>query len=198
MGARRGRVRSRSSGARSRAGSRSSTPPTSTTAARARSSPDACCRGSSACARSTSSRRRCACGRCPARTASGSRASTSSPRSTRRCSGSASTTSTSTRSTAGIPVTPIEETMEALHDVVKAGKARYIGASSMYAWQFAKAQSVARDAVRLDAEPLQPRLPRGGAGDDPAVPRPGRRACCPGARSRADCSPATGRARARS
>jgi 1-deoxyxylulose-5-phosphate synthase len=39
--------------------------------------------------------------------------------------------------------TPIEETMEALHDVVKAGKARYIGASSMYAWQFAKAQSVA-------------------------------------------------------
>ena len=39
--------------------------------------------------------------------------------------------------------TPIEETMEALHDVVKAGKARYIGASSMYAWQFAKAQRVA-------------------------------------------------------
>ena len=35
-------------------------------------------------------------------------------------------------------VTPIEETLEALHDVVKAGKARYIGASSMYAWQFAK------------------------------------------------------------
>ncbi|HXJ63346.1 MAG TPA: aldo/keto reductase [Actinomycetota bacterium] len=41
------------------------------------------------------------------------------------------------------PLTPIEETMEALHDVVKAGKARYIGASSMYAWQFAKAQRVA-------------------------------------------------------
>jgi aryl-alcohol dehydrogenase-like predicted oxidoreductase len=41
------------------------------------------------------------------------------------------------------PETPIEETMEALHDVVKAGKARYIGASSMYAWQFAKAQRVA-------------------------------------------------------
>ena len=40
--------------------------------------------------------------------------------------------------------TPIEETMEALHDVVKAGKARYIGASSMFAWQFAKAQSVAK------------------------------------------------------
>jgi aryl-alcohol dehydrogenase-like predicted oxidoreductase len=41
------------------------------------------------------------------------------------------------------PSTPIEETMEALHDVVKAGKARYVGASSMYAWQFAKAQRVA-------------------------------------------------------
>ncbi|MEC0310842.1 aldo/keto reductase [Paenibacillus lautus] len=39
--------------------------------------------------------------------------------------------------------TPIEETMEALHDVVKAGKARYIGASAMYAWQFLKAQHVA-------------------------------------------------------
>ncbi|MDQ2686684.1 MAG: aldo/keto reductase [Armatimonadota bacterium] len=39
--------------------------------------------------------------------------------------------------------TPIEETMEALHDVVKAGKARYIGASSMYAWQFAQALYVA-------------------------------------------------------
>jgi aryl-alcohol dehydrogenase-like predicted oxidoreductase len=41
------------------------------------------------------------------------------------------------------PETPIEETMEALHDVVRAGKARYIGASSMYAWQFAKAQHTA-------------------------------------------------------
>jgi aryl-alcohol dehydrogenase-like predicted oxidoreductase len=39
--------------------------------------------------------------------------------------------------------TPIEETMEALNDVVRAGKARYIGASSMYAWQFAKAQYTA-------------------------------------------------------
>ncbi|MET7337912.1 aldo/keto reductase [Nonomuraea sp. NPDC005650] len=42
--------------------------------------------------------------------------------------------------------TPIEETMEALHDVVRAGKARYIGASSMYAWQFAKAQHTAQTA----------------------------------------------------
>jgi len=41
------------------------------------------------------------------------------------------------------PNVPIEETMEALHDVVRSGKARYIGASSMYAWQLAKAQHVA-------------------------------------------------------
>src|ERR1700761_9029800 len=40
--------------------------------------------------------------------------------------------------------TPIEETMEALHDVVKAGKARYIGASSMFAWQFAKSLHVSQ------------------------------------------------------
>ncbi|MEV5104471.1 aldo/keto reductase [Streptomyces massasporeus] len=42
------------------------------------------------------------------------------------------------------PYTPVEETMEALHDVVKAGKVRYIGASSMYAWQFSKMQYTAR------------------------------------------------------
>ena len=42
------------------------------------------------------------------------------------------------------PKTPIEETLEALHDVVKAGKARYIGASSMHAWQFAKALYTSR------------------------------------------------------
>src|ERR1022692_4435230 len=41
--------------------------------------------------------------------------------------------------------TPIEETMEALNDVVRAGKARYIGASSMFAWQFAKAQNIAAE-----------------------------------------------------
>jgi 1-deoxyxylulose-5-phosphate synthase len=43
------------------------------------------------------------------------------------------------------PRTPIEETMEALNDVVRAGKARYIGASSMFAWQFGKAQHVAEE-----------------------------------------------------
>ncbi|SDS89774.1 aldo/keto reductase [Bradyrhizobium canariense] len=42
------------------------------------------------------------------------------------------------------PTVPIEETMEALHDVVKAGKARYIGASNMYAWQFAQALYTSR------------------------------------------------------
>jgi len=41
------------------------------------------------------------------------------------------------------PDTPVEETMEALHDIVKAGKARYLGASSMFAWQFAKLQHAA-------------------------------------------------------
>jgi len=44
------------------------------------------------------------------------------------------------------PLTPIEETMTALHDIVTAGKARYIGASSMWAWQFAKAQAAAAPA----------------------------------------------------
>jgi len=49
--------------------------------------------------------------------------------------------------------TPIEETMDALDDVVRAGKARYIGASSMFAWQFAKAQGVAaqRGSARFDS-----------------------------------------------
>ena len=42
------------------------------------------------------------------------------------------------------PEVPVEETMEALHDVVKAGKARYLGASSMWAWRFAKMQDAAR------------------------------------------------------
>jgi 1-deoxyxylulose-5-phosphate synthase len=44
--------------------------------------------------------------------------------------------------------TPVEETMAALHEVVQAGKARYLGASSMYAWQFAKAQYAAQSAGR--------------------------------------------------
>ncbi len=56
------------------------------------------------------------------------------------------------------PDTPIEETMEALHDVVKAGKARCVGASSMYAWQFAKAQQVAERHGWTRFVSMQPEL----------------------------------------
>lgn len=56
------------------------------------------------------------------------------------------------------PTTPIEETMEALHDVVKSGKARYIGASSMYAWQFAKAQHIAEKNGWSRFVSMQPHL----------------------------------------
>ena len=56
------------------------------------------------------------------------------------------------------PHTPIEETMEALHDVVKAGKARYLGASSMFAWQFAKAQRVAERHGWTRFVSMQPEL----------------------------------------
>ncbi len=75
--------------------------------------------------------------------------------------------------------TPIEETLEALHDVVKAGKVRYIGASSMYAWQFAKALYLAdlhwMDALRFHAESLQPALSRRRARDDGPLPVRGNR-----------------------
>ncbi len=63
------------------------------------------------------------------------------------------------------PETPIEETMEALHDVVKMGKARYIGASSMFAWQLLKAQYVARQSGWTSFVSVQPHynlLNRGG------------------------------------
>ena len=70
--------------------------------------------------------------------------------------------------------TPIEETLEALHDVVKAGKARYIGASSMFAWQFCRALYLAErhgwSAVRLNAEPLQPAVSRRRTRNDGVVP----------------------------
>jgi aryl-alcohol dehydrogenase-like predicted oxidoreductase len=56
------------------------------------------------------------------------------------------------------PNTPVEETMEALHDVVRAGKARYIGASSMHAWQFAKAQHVAERNGWTRFVSMQPHL----------------------------------------
>ncbi len=71
--------------------------------------------------------------------------------------------------------TPIEETLEALHDVVKAGKARYIGASSMYAWQFAKAltRRAANGWTRFVSmqNHLQPALSRGRARDAAALCR---------------------------
>ena len=88
--------------------------------------------------------------------------------------------------------TPIEETMAALHDIVRAGKARYIGASSMYAWEFAKAQYTARAAgwtsfvsmqnhynlVYREEEremiPLCLDEGVGGAAVEPARPRPAR------------------------
>ena len=54
------------------------------------------------------------------------------------------------------PHTPIEETLEALHDVVKAGKARYLGASTMMAWQFAKALFTATLHGRMRFVSMQP------------------------------------------
>ena len=56
------------------------------------------------------------------------------------------------------PDTPIEETMEALHDLVKVGKVRYLGASSMAAWQFAKAQAVAAAHGWTQFVSMQPEL----------------------------------------
>ncbi|MFV8818955.1 aldo/keto reductase [Haliea sp. E17] len=56
------------------------------------------------------------------------------------------------------PHTPVEETMEALHDIVKAGKARYLGASSMMAWQFSKLQHTARSRGWTPFVSMQPQL----------------------------------------
>ena len=96
--------------------------------------------------------------------------------------------STSTRSTAPTPTTPVEETLAALDHLVRQGKVRYIGASSMYAWQLMKALVHLRaqrlGAVRLDAEPLQPRLPRGRARDDRRSASTRASASFPGRRSR--------------
>ena len=178
VGARRGRRPSRSSAAPSRAASRSSTPPTCTRAAPARSPPAGCCRSTSRATRS-SSRPRSSADDARRRTAAGCRASTSC----RRIDASLERLGMDYVDLYQIhrwdPHTPIEETMEALHDVVRAGKARYIGASSMYAWQFAKAQHVADANGWTRFVSMQNhynlRLPRGGARDDPAVPRPGRR-----------------------
>ena len=80
-------------------------------------------------------------------TAAASRASTSSPRSTRRCARLGLDYVDLYQIHRWDPATPIEETMEALHDVVRGGKARYIGACTMYAWQFAKAQAPSPSAT---------------------------------------------------
>ena len=91
--------------------------------------------------------------------------------------------------------TPIEETLEALHDVVKMGKALYIGASSMYRLAIRQdavhGRSAALDAFRLHAESLQPDLSRRGARNDSAVPRRGHRPSFRGVRWRAAFWPAT-------
>ncbi len=93
------------------------------------------------------------------------------------------------------PHTPVEETMEALHDLVRAGKVRYIGASSMYAWQFSKMQYTAERhgwtkfvsmqnhynlLYREEEREMLPLCADQGS------------ACCRGARSPAAGSPVTG------
>ncbi|MDA8439462.1 MAG: aldo/keto reductase [Propionibacterium sp.] len=92
------------------------------------------------------------------------------------------------------PSTPIEETMEALHDVVKAGKARYLGASSMWAWQFASMQHIAdlhgwtrfismQDQYSLlhreEEREMLPLLAHQGVGSIPRSPLAGGRAARP-------------------
>jgi aryl-alcohol dehydrogenase-like predicted oxidoreductase len=71
--------------------------------------------------------------------------------------------------------TPIEETLEALHDAVRSGKVRYIGASSMHAWQFAKALYLAdlNGWTRHRRDPVEP------AGAGQADPGPGKRGLSP-------------------
>ena len=78
------------------------------------------------------------------------------------------------------PATPIDETLAALDHARQAGQGALHRRQLECAWQFAKALALSDaanglGALRLDAEPLQPDLPRGGAGDDPALPRRGDR-----------------------
>ena len=165
--------------ARSRAASRSSTPPTSTTAARARSSPAGSCRElfgtreeyvvATKVLRPDDARRE----RPRAR-----RASTSSPRSTRR-------SAARPRLRRPLPDPPLGRPHADRGDDGGAARRRARGQGALHrreqhvrlaVREGAGGRGAQRlDAVRLDAEPLQPRLPRGGAGDDPAVRRPGRR-----------------------
>ena len=77
------------------------------------------------------------------------------------------------------PHTPLDETLSALDLLVRQGKVRYLGASSMAAWKFAQALSLSERngwaRFVTHAEPLQPDLPGGRAGDDPPVPGRGHR-----------------------
>ncbi len=97
--------------------------------------------------------------------------------------------------------TPIEETLEALHDVVRAGKALYIGASSMYAYQFVKMLYTQRahgwTRVRLDAESLQPGVSGRRARHASRSASKRASASFPGARWRAASSPAIASAASR-
>ena len=91
-------------------------------------------------------------------------------------------------SSLGLRRRPSRRLIEALHDVVKAGKARYIGASSMYRLAVQQGAAHRRSIARLDAfhqhaGPLQPPLPGRGARDDAAVRRRRHRRHSPGARS---------------
>ena len=130
-----------------------------------------CCAGSSGCARSTSSRRRCAGGRCPARTGGG----------LSRKHVLASIDASLERLQLDYvdlyqihrwdSATPIEETMEVAARR-REGRQGALHRREQHV-RLAVREGAARrtDTVRLHAEPLQPDLPRGGAGDDPAVPR---------------------------
>ena len=149
-----------------------------------------------------SSPRRCSCRWARARTTGASAASTSCPPSTRRLTRLGMDHVDLYQIHRWDRRTPIEETMEALHDVVKAGKARFIGASSMYAWQFAKAQHVAERngwtrfvsmqnhwnlVYREEEREMVPQCIDQGVGRDPvepARPRPPRRQRQPRGRGR--------------
>ncbi len=93
------------------------------------------------------------------------------------------------------PHTPVEETMEALHDVVKAGKVRYIGASSMYAWQFSRRSTPPNCAAGRRSCPCRTTTTSSTARRSGRCCRsaPTRAwACCRGARSPAAGSPGSG------
>src|SRR5881397_1706100 len=78
--------------------------------------------------------------------------------------------------------TPIEETMEALHDVVRAGKARYLGVSAMFAWQRHQDSGLCRPSPRHAAPPLSPRWgcgnPSDGSDRGPRKPFQAASGCC--------------------